>query len=127
MTLSQQKKIQTMLLNFQITSQIKDVTEMTTEFLNQMGTVSKEMIKLTDDKNFKKISKEFEIAMNGVSSQGEKMELFIENAEESYKDISVDSNEVTDREVMALIIDASEFSEVESEISYEKYKSSLKT
>jgi ERCC4-related helicase len=126
MTLSQQKKVEAMLLNLQITSQIKDVTSMTTEFLGQMGTVSKEMIKLTDDKQFKKISKDFEAAMQGVLAHGEKMEIFMETAEESFEDIAADPNDVNDKEVLALIVDDSGFNDLSQDLTFEQFKANLK-
>lgn len=43
MTLLQQKRAQEMLLNFEITSQMKDMTMMTKEFLGGMSVLSKEM------------------------------------------------------------------------------------
>ena len=48
------KRTQEMLLNFELTSQMKDMTMMTSEFLRSMGSLSKEMGKLADDKEFVK-------------------------------------------------------------------------
>ena len=50
MTLLQQKRAQEMLLNFEITSQMKDMTMMTKEFLGGMSVLSKEMARLADEK-----------------------------------------------------------------------------
>ncbi|MDE6583212.1 MAG: hypothetical protein K2K31_00990, partial [Clostridia bacterium] len=50
MTVQQQKRSQEMLLNFEITAQMKDVNMMTAEFLHGMSDLSKEMTKFADAK-----------------------------------------------------------------------------
>ena len=50
MTVQQQRRAQEMLLNFEITAQMKDVTMMTSDFLRGMSDISKEMTKLADAK-----------------------------------------------------------------------------
>ena len=84
MTYAQQKKAQEMLLNFEITSQMKDMTMMTSEFLKGMSLLSREMSKLADSKQFSKVQKEFEIAMNSVEEQSSQMEVFLESAETTF-------------------------------------------
>ena len=84
MTYAQQKKAQEMLLNFEITSQMKDMTMMTSEFLKGMSLLSREMSKLADSKQFAKVQKEFEIAMNSVEEQSSQMEVFLESAETTF-------------------------------------------
>ena len=84
MTYAQQKKAQEMLLNFEITSQMKDMTMMTSEFLKGMSLLSREMSKLADNKQFAKVQKEFEIAMNSVEEQSSQMEVFLESAETTF-------------------------------------------
>ena len=48
MTIAQQRRVYEMKLNFEITSQMKDMTQMTSEFLQGMGSLSKDMMKLTN-------------------------------------------------------------------------------
>lgn len=84
MTYAQQKKAQEMLLNFEITSQMKDMTMMTSEFLKGMSLLSREMSKLADSKQFAKVQKEFEIAMNSVEEQSSQMEVFLDSAETTF-------------------------------------------
>ena len=59
MTMAQQKRVYEMKLNFEITSQMKDMTVMTTEFLKGMSSLSKDMVKLSKEKDFKKVEKQF--------------------------------------------------------------------
>ena len=54
MTIAQQKRVYEMKLNFEITSQMKDMSAMTAEFLKGMGSLSKDMMKLTKEKDFLK-------------------------------------------------------------------------
>ncbi len=72
MTVQQQRRAQEMLLNFEITAQMKDVTMMTSEFLRGMSSISQEMTKLADAKEFAKIQAQFEQAMVAVETQTDK-------------------------------------------------------
>ncbi len=126
MTVQQQKRAQEMLLNFEITAQMRDVTMMTTEFLRGMSVISKEMSKLADAKEFEKIQAQFEEAIAAVETQTEQIDSFMEISQESFatagkakegKDITADdfekyileasskdeaSNEDIDKEIEAL-------------------------
>lgn len=84
MTVQQQKRAQEMLLNFEITAQMRDVTVMTTEFLKGMSVISKEMSKLADAKEFEKIQAQFEEAISAVETQTEQIDSFMEISEASF-------------------------------------------
>ena len=84
MTVQQQKRAQEMMLNFEITAQMRDVTMMTTEFLRSMSSISKEMTKLADAKEFEKIQAQFEEAITAVETQTEQMDTFMEMSQESF-------------------------------------------
>ena len=84
MTITQQRRVYEMKLNFEITSQMKDMTKMTTEFLQGMGSLSKDMMKLTREKDFLKVQKQFEEAMTGVEMQTEQMEEFMDETESAF-------------------------------------------
>lgn len=102
MTVQQQKRAQEMLLNFEITAQMRDVTMMTTEFLRSLSVISKEMSKLADAKEFEKIQAQFEEAITAVETQTEQIDSFMELSQESFnqagkakdgKDITADDFE----------------------------------
>ena len=102
MTVQQQKRAQEMLLNFEITAQMRDVTMMTTEFLRSMSVISKEMSKLADAKEFEKIQAQIEEAITAVETQTEQIDSFMELSQESFnqagkakdgKDITADDFE----------------------------------
>lgn len=84
MTVQQQRRAQEMLLNFEITAQMKDVTMMTSEFLHGMSDISREMTKLADAKEFAKIQAQFETAMAAVETQTDQIDNFMEMSQETF-------------------------------------------
>lgn len=84
MTITQQRRVYEMKLNFEITSQMKDMSAMTSEFLKGMGTLSKDMLKLTKEKDFLKVQKQFTEAMASVEVQTEQMENFMQDTEAAF-------------------------------------------
>ena len=84
MTIAQQQRVREMKLNFEITSQMKDMSQMTTEFLKGMGSLSKDMMKLTKEKDFMKVQKEFTEAIAGVEMQTQQMEEFMDETEAAF-------------------------------------------
>lgn len=84
MTITQQRRVYEMKLNFEITSQMKDMTMMTSEFLKGMGSLSKDMMKLTKEKDFLKVQQQFTEAMTGVEVQTEMLENFMDETESSF-------------------------------------------
>lgn len=84
MTISQQRRVYEMKLNFEITSQMKDMSSMTSEFLKGMGSLSRDMMKLTKEKDFLKVQKQFSEAMTGVELQTEQMEQFMDETESTF-------------------------------------------
>lgn len=107
MTLQQQRRAQEMLLNFEITAQMKDVTMMTSEFLRGMSVISKEMTKLADAKEFAKIQAQFEEAMAAVETQTDQMDNFMEMSQETFYNQGVDKkgNQMSDKEFEKFIME----------------------
>lgn len=106
MTVQQQKRAQEMLLNFEITAQMKDVTMMTSEFLRGMSSISQEMTKLADAKEFAKIQAQFEQAMTAVETQTDQMDNFMEMSQETFYNQSKDkSGKMTDSEIEKFILE----------------------
>ncbi|MDE6474049.1 MAG: hypothetical protein K2L70_03015 [Clostridia bacterium] len=102
MTIAQQKRVYEMKLNFEITSQMKDMSAMTSEFLKGMGTLSKDMMKLTKEKDFLKVEKQFNEAMTNVELQTEQMENFLDETESTFASGAL-SSEDENKEIEALI------------------------
>lgn len=116
MTVQQQKRAQEMLLNFEITAQMKDVTMMTSEFLRGMSSISKEMTKLADAKEFAKIQAQFEEAMAAVETQTDQMDNFMEMSQETFYNQSKDKNgKMSDEELEKFIMEQVQQDELSSE------------
>ncbi|MBP3619658.1 MAG: hypothetical protein J6J24_03255 [Clostridia bacterium] len=106
MTVQQQRRAQEMLLNFEITAQMKDVTMMTSEFLRGMSSISQEMTKLADAKEFAKIQAQFEEAMVAVETQTDQMDNFMEMSQETFYNQSKDkSGKMTDEEIEKFVLE----------------------
>lgn len=88
MTIAQQRKVYEMKLNFEITLQMKDMTNMTADFLNGMQTLSKDMMKITKEKDFMKVQKQFAEAMTGVEMQAERMEEFMDETSSTFSTLN---------------------------------------
>jgi len=130
MTIAQQKKAYEMLLNFEITSQMKDMSLMTSEFLKGMGVLSKEMAKLTNNKEFEKVQKLFEVAMEGVEMQTEKMDAFLDMNQTTFANHSSDGNRISDEEISTLIDEQaanSEFGDADIDKEIENVRKKLES
>ncbi len=102
MTLLQQKRAQEMLLNFEITSQMKDMTLMTKQFLGGMSVLSKEMAKLADEREFIEVQKQFETAMGKAEKQAEQMDIFMETSRDNFA-VAAQSGSADDAEIEKMI------------------------
>lgn len=101
--LAQQKRVETMLLNFEITSQLKDISEMTKGFFESMVIFSKELQSTSKQKDFIKAQQQFEKAMVKSAMQTERLEAFLESTESLFENLSIDSTTVNDQEIEKLI------------------------
>ncbi len=116
MTIQQQRRAQEMLLNFEITAQMKDVTMMTSEFLRGMSDISKEMTRLADAKEFAKIQAQFEQAMVAVETQTDQMDNFMEMSQETFYNQGRDkTGKMSDEEIEKYIMEQASQDELSSE------------
>lgn len=128
MTIIQQRRIYEMKLNFEITSQMKDMSKMTAEFLKGMGTLSKDMMKLTKEKDFIKVQGQFNEAMMNLEMRTEQMEEFMDETQSAFASSSPSSEE-DNKEIEALFtneasMDGTTASEIEKELETLKKKMS---
>ena len=93
MTITQQKRIMEMKLNFEITSQMKDMMAMTSSFLSGMQSLSKDMVGLTNQKDFAATGQQFAEAMMGAEMQVEQIESFMDETEAAFSSHSYMGNE----------------------------------
>lgn len=101
--LVQEKKAKEMLLNFELASQMRDLTAMTAGFLDGMSVLSKEMKDITGDMNFAKVQKQFAEAMQGVEETTDNIDQMLETTDMSFSAISSSSGNIPDSEIEALI------------------------
>ncbi len=104
-TIAQKKRVQEMLLNFQIMTQTKDMLFTTSEFLKGMGSLSHDMAKLCNDKEFNKVSVQFEQAMNATEAQTERIDEFLDNSKDSFATLSrlEDGGKIKDEDIYAIL------------------------
>jgi len=93
MTRDQQTKVYEMKLNFELTSQMKDMSQMTASFLSGMSSLSRDMAKLTREKDFLQVGKDFSSAMEAVEMQTERLEDFMDNTSSSFSSNTISSAE----------------------------------
>ena len=63
---------------------MKDMSVMTSELTEGMSSLSKDMLKLTRERDFLRVQKQFTDAMAGVEMQTEQMESFMEETEAAF-------------------------------------------
>lgn len=103
MAVAYQKKAKEMLLNFELTMQLRDLSHVTGEFLTGMVKLSGDMSKIIDKQDYAKVSESFEKAMGKVEEQNIQMENFLDNTEVNFENIAADPSNVSDEEINKLI------------------------
>lgn len=101
--MAQEKKAREMLLNFQLASQMRDLSAMTAGFLDGMSVLSKEMKEITGDMNFAKVQKQFAQAMQGVEETTDNIDAMLDNTDMAFGAISSAMGDIPDSELEALI------------------------
>ena len=101
--LSQEKKAKEMLLNFELTLQMRDLAQMTSSFLDGMSVLSVEMKKITGDMNFAKVQTQFTQAMQGVEETTENIDAMLDNTDMSFSSISSNNANISNDEIERMI------------------------
>lgn len=127
MTMAQQKRVYEMKLNFEITAQMKDMAGMTTEFLGGMSTLSKEMMRLTKEKDFLKVQEQFNEAMANAENQTEMLQDFMDESSSAFAS-GVPTSEDNDKEIENMIasLTGSDESSVDMDSEIEKELEAIK-
>lgn len=102
LTISERKRTYKMLLNAQIISQMKDMTQMTGEFLEAIRVISKD-IAGTTTQDVSKLSGELKMAMEKVSDQTENLNEMLADSQDDITDFSTETKLVADEEVDKII------------------------
>ena len=109
----QRKKAEEMMLNIQLASQMRDLTQMTATFLTTLQTISKDMIKTTKAMDFAKVITNFDTAIGNVENSTEQLDVLLDSSSSSYESLFSGSD---DKELNKLI---DENSNDENEINLE--------
>lgn len=81
----QKKKAEEMMLNIEIASQMRDLTQMTSSFLGTLQMVSKDMVKTTKSMDFAKVIGDFETAMGNVENSTQQLDVLLDSSSASYE------------------------------------------
>lgn len=84
-SVTQQNRAKEMLINFELVTQLKDMASITSEFLRGLSSLSKEMVKLTNNKEFLKVQQQFEQALSGVEQQSDQLDMLMDENEEKFE------------------------------------------
>lgn len=100
---AQQRLAEQMLLNFEIMAGLRDLSEMSGEFLKGMSQMSKQMNKMSASLNFKDSEKEFTKAMLKSQIQSEKMNEFLEKMSAAMDTSLEEGGGVSDEEIDRIV------------------------
>lgn len=103
MAVAYQKKAKEMLLNFELTMQLRDLSQVTGDFLGGMVKLSSDMSKIISKQDYAKVAESFEKAMGKVEEQNIQMEHFMDTTEIGFENIAADPSNVSDEEINKLI------------------------
>lgn len=102
LTISERKRTYKMLLNARIISQMRDMSNMTSEFLNAISIISKDIANTTNA-DMSKLSGELRNAMDKMTQQTEDLGEMLEDSQDYMGDFSEGSSLVSDDEIDKLI------------------------
>ena len=106
-SVTQQKRAREMLLNFEITTQMKDMASLTKEFLKGLSVLSNEMVKLTNNKDFLKVQQQFEKAITGVETQAQQLDVMMDESEQKFIEATNDEEAISEEDFAKIIDEVS--------------------
>ena len=107
MTDSEIKRTKQMLLDARIISQMKDMTEMTTQFLQAVKVISEDIARGTK-MDVSQVNAELQIAMDRVSDQTDQLEDMLKDSQDNAKTYSNETATISDAELDRMIFGTSE-------------------
>ncbi len=126
MAMMQQKKAKEMQLNFELASQMKDLTKVTSMFLDGMSMLSKEMSKTTKEMDFVNVQKEFENAIMGVEQASDQLEILMDTTSDSYSSVASQGSSIDDKELEKFLEAQESEEDAQFDIEIEKSLAELK-
>lgn len=102
-TVSQLKRAKEMQLNLEITSELKEMSISSKEFLETMGVLAKRISKLNRSTNFKKLNKSINDAIDGIQKTGLGLDAVMESTQSSFESLVAVSGSLPDEELERFI------------------------
>ena len=102
MIVNYQKRSEAMVLQAKMAESMRDLTTISSKFVNLMGNMGKEVSKVASGTNFAKNQMEFEKGMASAEMAMEQLETFMEDAGMGFADVQM-SDEELDAEIEALV------------------------
>ena len=102
MIINYQKRSEAMVLQAKMAESMKDLTRISSKFVNLMGNMGKEISKVAQTTNFAKNQMEFEKGMMSAEMAMDQLESFMEDAGMGFADIEMGEDELNE-EIEALI------------------------
>ena len=102
MIINYQKRSEAMVLQAKMAESMKDLTRISSKFVNLMGNMGKEISKVAQTTNFAKNQMEFEKGMMSAEMAMDQLESFMEDAGMGFTDIEMGEDELNE-EIEALI------------------------
>ncbi len=102
MIINYQKRSEAMVLQAKMAESMKDLTRISSKFVNLMGAMGKEVAKVAKSTNYAKNQMEFEKGMASAEMAMDQLESFMEDAGMGFTDIEMGEEEL-DQEIEALI------------------------
>lgn len=104
MCLGKQKILDTMVINFEITMELNDMNKVINQFVDGVNTISSQMKEITTSTtDFTKAQLAFDNAMSKNATQYEALEMFLEQAVDSFETMDIDSISISDSDLDNLI------------------------
>ncbi len=100
---AQKTVVEQMLLNLQLSAQIKDVSEMTKSFADGMKLLSGAISDTTDGLNFEKVSKQMNKAMISTQIKQAEADAFLDATQSGFESFASVSGDVSEDEIDRLI------------------------
>ena len=102
MIINYQKRSEAMVLQAKMAESMKDLTRISSKFVNLMGNMGKEIAKVARSTNYAKNQMEFEKGMASAEMAMDQLESFMEDAGMGFTDIELGEDELND-EIEALV------------------------
>ncbi|MDE7463505.1 MAG: hypothetical protein K2M48_00620 [Clostridiales bacterium] len=102
---AQKTVVEQMLLSLQLSSQIKDVSEMTKSFADGMKLLTGSITDTTENLNFEKVGKQMSKAMISTQLKQEQSDAFLDASQAGFSGFAASGSDVKDADIDRMIAD----------------------